>query len=307
MIKEEYKDQVRLMLKILPYVAAEKVFALKGGTAINMFIWDSPRLSVDLDLTYVNFDSREAALANISSALANIREKLLHAMPEMSVTLKGANEDNDEKLFCRYKGVQVKIEVNTTMRGILYPTKLMTISPTTQQNYGLFADMNIVSIPELFGGKICAALDRQHPRDLFDINNLIINDGFTEQVKYGFIASLLSHPKAIHEILDPIFYNQESAFENQFFGMTDKKFTYADFENTRIILLRKIREMLTFQDKNFILSFKSGEPTWNLVNVEKLSDMPAIKWKLLNIRKLIESNPKRHTELFNQLKNTLNL
>ena len=56
MINPIYRAQVQLLLRILPYIAEEKDLALKGGTAINMFIWDMPRLSVDLDLTYIKFD-----------------------------------------------------------------------------------------------------------------------------------------------------------------------------------------------------------------------------------------------------------
>jgi hypothetical protein len=46
-VNEVYKSQVNLLLKVLPYVANENVFALKGGTAINLFVRDMPRLSVD--------------------------------------------------------------------------------------------------------------------------------------------------------------------------------------------------------------------------------------------------------------------
>ena len=61
MISSSYKAQVDLLLRILPFVAKEENFALKGGTAINLFVRDMPRLSVDLDLNYLPFDNREAA------------------------------------------------------------------------------------------------------------------------------------------------------------------------------------------------------------------------------------------------------
>jgi predicted nucleotidyltransferase component of viral defense system len=69
MIKKEYKAQVDLLLQVLPYVAKEKIFALKGGTAINLFVRDMPRLSVDIDLTYLPFDNRKDALKNIQDGL----------------------------------------------------------------------------------------------------------------------------------------------------------------------------------------------------------------------------------------------
>ena len=57
--------QVELLLRTLPYIAAEKCFALKGGTAINLFVRDMPRLSVDVDLTYLPVEPREESLGKI--------------------------------------------------------------------------------------------------------------------------------------------------------------------------------------------------------------------------------------------------
>lgn len=75
-IRPQYQDQVKLLLDILPFVAEEPCFALKGGTAINLFEWDLPRLSVDIDLTYLPTQGREDALASISEALAVLRRGL---------------------------------------------------------------------------------------------------------------------------------------------------------------------------------------------------------------------------------------
>lgn len=305
MINQLYKDQVQLLLRILPYVAQEEIFALKGGTAINMFVWDMPRLSVDLDLIYIKFDKRATALANISAAIGRIKEKLLQAMPGIQIITKGASEDHDEKLICLYQGVQVKIEVNTIMRGIIYPVRSLPISKSTIETFGLFAEMNIVSDAELFGGKICAALDRQHPRDLFDIHNLMLNNGLTDEVKKGFIAALLSHPRAIQEMLQPIFYNQEAAFINQFSGMSDQQFSYQDFEITRTKLVETMNSLLSASDREFLISFKSGEPSWSLSGIERLSELPAVKWKQLNVQKLMKENPVRHAHLVDGLKRCL--
>ena len=53
MATEQYRDQIRLLLGVLPAVMAEPVLALKGATAISLFEWDLPRLSVDIDVTYL--------------------------------------------------------------------------------------------------------------------------------------------------------------------------------------------------------------------------------------------------------------
>lgn len=74
MISPDYKAQVRLLLMVLPYVAEEAVFALKGGTAINLFHRDFPRLSVDIDLTYLPTEHRKTALQGIANGLSRIKK-----------------------------------------------------------------------------------------------------------------------------------------------------------------------------------------------------------------------------------------
>lgn len=68
-----YYKQVSLLIKMLPVVATEPVFALKGGTAINLFIRNFPRLSVDIDLAYLPLEPRDEALANVRAALKRKR------------------------------------------------------------------------------------------------------------------------------------------------------------------------------------------------------------------------------------------
>ena len=70
---EAYRAQVRLLLDVLPIIAEEKDLALKGAAAINLFVRNLPRLSVDIDLTYLPMDGRDAAIANISAALLRIK------------------------------------------------------------------------------------------------------------------------------------------------------------------------------------------------------------------------------------------
>jgi predicted nucleotidyltransferase component of viral defense system len=113
MITQTYHDQADLLLRVLPYVAKEKNFALKGGTAINMFVRDMPRLSVDIDLTYLPIDSREEALKNIKDGLARIKADIEKNIPDIKVQLVSLSEEKEVKLNCQYKNAQIKIEVNT--------------------------------------------------------------------------------------------------------------------------------------------------------------------------------------------------
>lgn len=307
MITQIYRAQVDLLLQVLPYVAKEEIFALKGGTAINLFVRDLPRLSVDIDLTYLPVNSRDKALSNIQEGLGRIKndlEKNIRGLKVHTVPLSGGT---DVKLNCQKQGAQIKIEVNTITRGNVFPTELMQVVDSVQDEFDKFAAINVVSLAELYGGKICAAVDRQHPRDIFDVKLLLENEGFNDEIWDGFKIGMISHYKPISELLSPVLKDQGSAFENQFAGMTTVDFTYDNYLSIRKILLDTITQRLTDDDKKFLLSFEMGEPIWELFPYPILKDLPAIKWKLINIKKLINSNPKKHKQMIKYLKSVLGI
>ncbi|MEP2669086.1 MAG: nucleotidyl transferase AbiEii/AbiGii toxin family protein [Cyclobacteriaceae bacterium] len=302
MIHEKYRAQVELLLRILPHVAEEKGLALKGGTAINLFERDMPRLSVDIDLTYTNADhDRTETLKNISDALGGIEKRIQSSIPGISLTRVPTGQGEDAKLNCQTREAHVKIEVNTITRGIIFPTRLMEATESVQNEFKKFAAIHVVSHGELFGGKICAALDRQHPRDLFDVYLLLKNEGITDEIKLGSITFMLSHARPMSELLSPHELDQRATFEKQFRGMTTIPFTYEDFEATRKQLIAAVRKSLTEYDIKFLLSFESGVPEWGLIQIDNLQNLPAVRWKLQNIRSLIDSNPNKHVEMKNAL------
>lgn len=305
MIAPAYRSQVDLLLRVLPHVADEEAFALKGGTAINLFVRDMQRLSVDIDLTYVPFDDRDTAMQNIAAALNRIGESLNKAIPDIQVTTVPQSDGQEAKLNCRLGSVQIKVEVNTTMRGHVLPLCPMPVSGKVQAEFEKFAAINVLSSGELFGGKICAALDRQHPRDLFDIHLLLENEGIADEIRLGFIAALASHSRPMSEMLRPNFLDQRAAFEKQFAGMTSMPFTYADYEETRERLIAEIHARLTEEERDFLIGFKAGAPDWELVALPRLANMPAVKWKLQNIQKLIERNPDKHVQVLKALEDVL--
>jgi predicted nucleotidyltransferase component of viral defense system len=305
MIAAKYRAQVDLLLRILPYVAKEKTLALKGGTAINLFIREMPRLSVDIDLTYLPFEKRDIALKNIQDALGRIKEMVessIKGSKLIPVPLRGGN---DAKLHCQYKNAQIKIEVNTVTRGHFLPIRLMQVTEKVQDEFGKFAAINVVSHGELYGGKICAALDRQHPRDMFDVKLLLENEGFSNEVRNGLIVGLLSHYKPICELLNPVLKNQKPAFESQFAGMANIAFDYGDYEKVRYQLIQVINVNFTKEDKDLLYSFEKGEPLWGLFPFKILKDLPAVQWKLYNIKKLKSENTKKHKQLLRKLENVL--
>lgn len=301
---QNYKDQVKLLLSVLPAVAKEGCFAMHGGTAINLFLRDMPRLSVDIDLTYLPVESRDDTLRNIEAALHKLRGRIQKKMPGIHVTEPFENPEQ-AKLFCSMRGTQIKIEVNTTIRGVIGETKTLSLSRRAQEVFDMFAEMKIVPMGQLYGGKICAALDRQHPRDLFDVKHLLKNEGFTPDIRRGFIFCLLSSDRPIHEMIRPTSVDHRETMETKFAGMTEESFSYQDFEETLDILINTVNKSMTVEDRAFLVSFKEGEPAWEKYGFSDFEPLPSLQWKLRNIKKLKTQNPVKHQEQLRALKERL--
>lgn len=279
-----YKEKVHLLLRIIPIVMEEDCFAIHGGTAINLFVNDLLRLSVDIDLTYIPLEDRASSRTHINESLLRIADKVkkrlkVNVIPRPDLC----------KLTCEWRGCQVKIEVNQTKRGIIGgEPHVLPLCRKAQDLFGMEVEARIVPLTLLYGGKIAAALSRQHPRDLFDIKYMTMP---IEQARLGFIFCLLGSDRPIHESLAPSFIDQHEAMENQFAGMSDVPFTYADFESTRNRLITDVKTMLTDDDKRFLASFEKGEPDWSAVEYDYFAEYPSVQWKLLNLAKLKKDNP----------------
>jgi len=299
MYSQKYKNQLGLLLRVLPYVSQTDCFALKGGTAINLFVRDMPRLSVDIDLTYLPIEDRLTSLRNIGDALRQIKHGIENKIPNSQVSYK----PDVGKLVIHKGKDEIKIEVNLVGRGSIKPPKKMMLCDKAQNIFDTSSVINVISLGELYGGKICASLDRQHPRDLFDIKILMENEGFSDEVREGFLFCLLCSNRPINELLAPNFQDQRQAMDNQFTGMSNIDFSYDDYEKTREQLVKTIHNDLTDNDKEFLLSVKNCEPDWGIYDFERF---PAVQWKLRNLGKLKKSNPCKHKQLYEGLREKLN-
>ncbi len=296
---EKYLNQVNLLVKVLNYTAKEECFALKGGTAINLFYNNLPRLSVDIDLTYVGFEEREKAVDNINSALGRIAKTL--KSNGYTAVLQG--NKSEKKIICSNKEASIKIEPNYIIRGYVNKPKIMSVCEAVENQFS-YAEIQIVSKSELYGGKICAALDRQHPRDLFDIKEYFENNSFDDELIKGFIVMLLSHDKPLHETINPNIKNQKEIFEKQFKGMTDKKFSYENHIETLQNLIKMVKEYIQ-PYKQLLLDFVSLKADLSDFQIENIEKLPAIKWKFRNLYYLKENNLDKFKEQYDKLKDCL--
>jgi Domain of unknown function (DUF1814). len=216
---DTYRNQIALLIRTLPSVAVEECFAMKDGTAINLFVRDLPRLSVDIDLTYLPVQDRATSLAAIDSAMARIAERVTKAVGGTRIAPSRSRENVITKLVVRGDGAQIKIEVTPVLRGCVFEPEMRPVSNGVEDQFG-FAEMRIVSFPDLYAGKIVAALDRQHPRDLFDVRDLLANEGVDEALRRAFLIYLISHDRPMAEVLAVRRKDIAAEFERGFVGMT---------------------------------------------------------------------------------------
>jgi predicted nucleotidyltransferase component of viral defense system len=235
---ESYRRQVALLLRTIPIIARENSFALKGGTAINLFVRDLPRLSVDIDLTYLPLLPRARALGAIDKAMQRIAGRIEKLIKGVRIT-RGTTDGAVNKLFVREAGVQIKIEVTPVMRGSVYDAHLRSVSPAVEATFG-FAEMKVLSFPDLYAGKIVAAFDRQHPRDLFDIRGLLANEGIDDRLRTAFIVYLLSHNRPMAEVLAVRPKDISTEFVAGFQGMVAEPVTVEELIAARTALADNI-------------------------------------------------------------------
>jgi predicted nucleotidyltransferase component of viral defense system len=279
-----YKRQVALLIRVLPLVTEEECFALKGGTAINLFVRDLPRLSVDIDLTYLPVAPRPESLLAIDAAMKRIAGKIKALIPDAQI-IEAKTENAVVKLTVRSQGVQIKIEVTPVLRGCVFEPKLVSVKPAVEEEFG-FAEARTVSFEDLYAGKIVAALDRQHPRDLFDVRDLIANEGISDALRKAFIVYLLSHDRPMSEVLAPTLKNIEPAFKHGFAGMTRDPVELADLLAARATLIKSIVGNMPADHRKFLISFERGEPDWDLLGVPNAAELPAVRWRQQNLNKL---------------------
>jgi len=291
------------MLRVLPHVAAEDCFALKGGTAINFFVRNMPRLSVDIDLTYLPIEPRDETLTRIGQALERIKSGVSRAVNGAAVR-ESRFEGKTVKLFVRAAGSEIKIEPNLVIRGAALPAVERDLCPAAKERFEVAVRLRTLSDADLYGGKLCAALDRQHPRDLFDVKLLLDNEGITSEIRKAFLVYLISHDRPMHEVIDPKRKDVRLEFAGDFQGMPAEPVEYQTLLDAREALISRLQEDLTASEKNFLVSIKEGKPDWMLLGLAGIERMPAVKWKLKNIENM---DGQRRREQLATLRNKLGL
>ncbi len=295
MARDLYAAQVALLVRLLPIIAQEEVFALKGGTAINLFYRNMPRLSVDIDLTYLPVRDRAESLADIDETLDRIVAAATRDIPKLNAQRIEGGGGGATRIRARLEGAEVKIETSPVTRGVVHEPETRQVSPAVEEEFG-FASIKVVSFEDLFGGKLHAAVDRQHPRDLFDVKLLYENEGLTDALFRTFLVYVASSPRPVQELIKPSLSPLDEQFAQEFVGMTSIPVTVDELAETRERLLADINARLDEKTRNFLIGLHDGAPDFGAIGLPQAANLPAVRWKLLNLRKLMTEQPQKHAE-----------
>lgn len=277
-----------MVLDTLPSVIQVDSFALKGGTAINLFEQPLPRFSVDIDIQYLpQEDTYEEAHKNLSKAMNEIAARV------QTNTNYRANRVMPHRLrivSSHNQNIQIKVETNPITRGHLLETRLMDIlvPDTITGNFGVeLPTTPVLSRAELYGGKLVAAMSRQNPRDFYDLHKLLESDGgINHEIGAMFLVLALSAPRSIGKLLNPpsdmmTIEQYETLIEPMMIDHASHGDLCKSFNRCKIM----VQQQLTPDRQEFLLSFVNLEPNWELFEYPEAQNLPAIRFRLSNLAK----------------------
>jgi len=182
------------------------------------------------------------------------------------------------------------------MRGTVQPAHMASLTRNARDTLQADLEIPIVSLEDVYGGKLVAAMDRQHPRDLFDVMQLFAHEGITAGIRRAFVVYLASHNRPVHEVLFPSLRDIRQEFEHNFTCMTVEPVKIDALLAARERMVRELRQGLTAEERRFLLSLVAAKPEWSLLGAPHLAQLPGLRWKLQNLERLRTVNPKKFVE-----------
>lgn len=299
MFDERFRQQVDLVLTILGYMDWDGCFAMKGGTALNFFYEDMPRLSVDIDLVYVPLNSREEAFEEMIKYF----NRCVHDLNKRGFTAKvtGIKQENPiGRLYVSSNSSSVKIEPNLIIRGALLAPKLKSLSSAVKEAFSQDLKVRCLDYKEIMAGKLVAMLDRQHPRDIFDMLQYYKNKKSIKEIMDYFMVYLLQSSRPFSELIAPRLLNIKEIFQTNFLGMTKEPMDLKELITYRNKVIKDVQKCLVGQRREFLISVMEERPKWKLIPFTNVEQFPGIKWKLQNIHTMPQA--KREAEIKKLLK-----
>lgn len=269
-------DQAHLVARVLPYVCRQPNFALKGGTAINLFFRDLPRYSVDIDLIFLPIRSYREDLESMRDGLESIANEIRYESPSKSqIVALGRASEHPPRIQFSHRNNRIKVEVSPVSRGTVWPSgvKKRRTKEAAENEFG-FLESRVASFEDVYAGKICAALDRQHPRDLFDIKELLTHEGIDRKLVQTFLIYMISSNRLISDLLAPQRIDISERYESDLKGMVREPTSEAELVAARERLLHEIHSKITQDDREFLMSVQQRNPDWSLIDLPGVDRLP---------------------------------
>lgn len=305
MMRNAYLEQVRLLVLVLPYVGKERVFALKGGTAINLFYRPMPRLSVDIDLVYLPIKSRADSLEEIDDVLDRVASSIEKSVSGARAQRIKGGGGGDTRIVVSNGNARIKIEISPVIRGSVMSPVDMRVQSAVEREFG-FAEAQVVSFEDLYAGKLVAALDRQHPRDIFDVKILFENEGISNSLFRVFLVYLISSGRPMHELLNPATKGVSKPYEQEFDGMSAHQVGLGELQDVQQRMFDEVRSRIDSDAANFLRSVHNAEPDFSSIGLPQAEQLPAVQWKMVNLQRLMAENPSKHREQLDLLEEVFN-
>jgi Nucleotidyl transferase AbiEii toxin, Type IV TA system len=234
---------------------------------------------------------RDVALARINAAVGEAAKRLRAQGLEVHVPAAGG--DGETRLLVRRAGTEVKVEINTVIRGAVHPVRQAALTKLARETLLAEIEIPVLASEDVYGGKLVAALDRQHPRDLFDVMQLFAHEGITAAIRRAFVVYLASHNRPVHEVLFPELRDIRADYEQNFVGMTTDPVELSALIEARARMIKELQAGLDADERSFLLSLVRAEPDWKALGVAHAVDLPAIRWKLQNLTRLKGKRPEQ--------------
>ncbi len=271
-------------------------FALKGGTALNLYGLNMPRLSLDVDLVFLPEVKAEEASWLQGEALFQFQKLIEQRLPDAEVMSRLDSAQNINALVVRLRRIETAVELVPTTRGHLYPLEKKNLCALGRIYWHHPLPAQLVSWAEVCAGKFMARLERQKARDLMDCDNILKLGPIDDQIRLAFLVEILGRG------MPTVRMNSQNLVETIWFPLSPadlwtgeprpvdrvdwssltrlvaKPMLRSELDSVQDVLRQELLVKMPAYHKDFLLMWVRGTPHWSLLDYPRLEDRPILQY-----------------------------